>query len=273
MPDSEQDKLTKLGAEIREKLRNATDASEKASLQKQLDDNVQALIDIGKNAIGSNKKSSGGARPTDTQSWLDELDYLIGRVKKQSDPTVKKAFDDRIEELQNALGGGPAARSSGLGQRIHREAEKARQQISLQKTPQQKKQENQDKKLLAAVKSVTQPERKSIFRGGAFSLPQFTTDNSTSIVLACVLIIFFLELHAGTKFVKLWNYSFSPATKTGSGPGNQNHTGLKPLPERVDKSQNLEALNQPILQTFSGGGMMEQYGVPDSFHYLEGVTW
>lgn len=240
---------------------------------------IDDVVKQAKAALGqrTTSSSSGPPRASDKDAWLDELAYLTDRVKAQSDPKVRESFEHRIEELLTALGGGQSAAPSRLGERIHKQAQQARDKAKLPAPPKKPQLSPQDKKVLAALKVAAKPDRKFI-SPSKFNLPQFTTDNATAIVLASILIVFFLELHAGTKFVTLWNDAFSPGTSTSSNTtttstANQDHTGLESISTTATTSeQDTSGLTSSFVP-LTGSGPMLQYGVPDTYHYLEAAIW
>lgn len=108
------------------------------------------------------------------------------------------------------------------------------------KSPQDQLAELQLKKLKQELRPRIQ------FNTKDFSLPQFTKDNATGIVLACLLIILGLEVGAGSKFTEIWNFAYGTAV-AGAGPG--------------------EEEEQPTRQVTSGTHFLpaNSWGIPDPF--------
>jgi hypothetical protein len=176
---------------------------------------------------------------------LAKIPKLSPGQKPRSDTTVSP---DRLTQLRNE-----ARAKSGLP--------------ALSFLRPKPKESNSDKlaaKVLADLNKSNAPK----FPSTRFNFPEFTAENSTTIIIGCFAIIAILELSLGTKFVQLWNYSFSPKTDimgatTIVGGTNQigNQTGPAPL--------NLN----PLGKALGPGSLPDSWGIPSQFDYIEGAIF
>lgn len=205
---------------------------------------------------------------TADKSDLDKLNEKIADLKSQifqsKNIVDRKPLEDKLKEAQDALGlyanvapklppNKKKAVSPGLSVEEEREARnKFRKASGLSLIPKPKSSEEQARSnLLKTQQKIAKKTLQNISRSGRtaarFSLPSFAVDNATGIVIASLIIIAALEIGAGTKFVSLWNYAFSPQSTlptTGKGEGGKGTLGLH-----------------------------TEWGIPDMWNYLEGAAF
>jgi len=174
---------------------------------------------------------------------LADLEKKFAALSNDVDNAVKKAFQNRIDNLRDAISKGEKAPKSSIAQKVEGEQEQRRQQnkfkqsaraataaniaSNIAQTPQKVAKQAKSSSEKLADLALKEAQRAEQQRRNP-SLPPISKDTATEIVLASVAATFLLLAGAGVKFSELWQLAFS---SKGSGPGDFVGAGPGGIPD------------------------------------------